>query len=348
MAKFFNTKVYNPKRTIINIVVIVVCIIGIVVCFILTRNFQGENQNEPQSNLSIKNEVTSEINEEFSKEIFFSRIENIKLDDIEVVYPDNFNIHVVGSYDVKIIVDKEEYTSTLKIVDTERPELTLKEVRISKNGTYSAKDFVSSCKDNSDKECTINFYSGIDEEGNTVDYSTYKEDGTYSIKIEALDGEGNQTVGETKLIIGESTTTEEPTTPTEPTTPKVPEQPVNCKYGNGEYDTEHYLVAVSVTSNGCAVSLDLYKNDAMTQEINKLLETETIRIQKDVDALNLKLEGTKSLNRLRTAVVNKTGDGIVGYELKVTVTIEGNVIADYKLDSNGKRAFISNPYNLPN
>ena len=342
MAKFFNTRVYNSKRTIINIVVIAVCIIGIVVCFVLTRNFQGENQNEPQSNLSIKSEVTSEINEEFSKEIFFSRIENIKLDDIDVVYPDDFNIHVVGSYDVKIIVDKEEYTSTLKIVDTERPELALKEVRINKNGSYTAKDFVSSCKDNSDTECIINFYNGIDEEGNTVDYSTYKDNGTYTIKIEALDGEGNQTVSETKLIIGEQTTTEEPETPTEP------EKPVNCKYGNGEYDTNQYLVAVSVTSNNCAVSLDLYKVDAMSQEINKLLETETIRVQKDIDALNLKLEGTKSLNRLRNAVVNKTGDGIVGYEIRFTITIEDNTIADYKLDSNGKRVFISNPYNLPN
>ena len=342
MAKFFNTRVYNSKRTIINIVIIAVCIIGIIVCFVLTRNFQGENQNEPQSNLSIKSEVTSEINEEFSKEIFFSRIENIKLDDIEVVYPDDFNIHAVGSYDVKIIVNNEQYTSTLKIVDTERPELALKEVRINKNGSYTAKDFVSSCKDNSEEECTINFYSGIDEEGNTVDYSTYKDNGTYTIKIEALDGEGNQTVSETKLIIGEQTTTEEPETPT------TPEKPVNCKYGNGEYDANQYLVAVNVTSNNCAVSLDLYKVDAMSQEINKLLETETIRIQKDIDALNLKLEGTKSLNRLRTAVVNKSGDGIVGYEIRFTITIEENTIADYKLDSNGKRVFISNPYNLPN
>ncbi len=342
MAKFFNTRVYNSKRTIINIVVIAACIIGIIVCFVLTRNFQGENQNEPQSNLSIKSEVTSEINEEFSKEIFFSRIENIKLDDIEVVYPDDFNIHAVGSYDVKIVVNNEEYTSTLKIVDTERPELALKEVRINKNGSYTAKDFVSSCKDNSDTECIINFYNGIDEEGNIVDYSTYKDNGTYTIKIEALDGEGNQTVSETKLIIGEQTTTEEPGTPT------TPEKPVNCKYGNGEYDTNQYLVAVNVTSNNCAVSLDLYKVDAMSQEINKLLETETIRIQKDIDALNLKLEGTKSLNRLRTAVVNKSGDGIVGYEIRFTITIEENTIADYKLDSNGKRVFISNPYNLPN
>ena len=67
--KFFYNRVYNTKRTIINIIIIGVCIIGVIVCFIITSNFQGKS-NKPKGELSIKKEVTVEINEDFSKEIF--------------------------------------------------------------------------------------------------------------------------------------------------------------------------------------------------------------------------------------------------------------------------------------
>jgi len=109
-------------------------------------------------------------------------------------------------------------------------------------------------------------------------------------------------------------------------------------------------VAIDVTTNKCAVSLDLYKNASMTAEINKLMETESISIRKDVDALNL--SGTLALNRKVTAVINSTGDGIVGYQLQMTVTSTKNnkteTVVDYKVDSDGKRVFSTNPYKLDN
>ena len=77
--KFFYNKVYNTRRTIINIVIIGICIIGIIVCFIITSNFQGEDHTTPEKTLNIKNEVTIEINQTYSKEIFFSKIENVDL-----------------------------------------------------------------------------------------------------------------------------------------------------------------------------------------------------------------------------------------------------------------------------
>ncbi len=348
MAKFFYNKVYNSKKTIINIVIISVCVIGIIICFVLTSNFQGEDQRKPEAKLSIKSDVAVEVNEKFSKDIFFSQIQNMQLDDIEIVYPDNFDVKKIGKYEIGIVVDGETYTSNLTVVDTTKPELDLKEVTINYNSSYSAKDFVTSCKDNSGVDCEINFYTGIDEEGQTVDYSTYKEAGTYAIKIEAKDESGNQAVGETKLIINNNSTT--PSEPETPSTPQTPSEPVTCKYGNGDYDTDNYLLAVNITTNNCAVSLDLYKNATIAAEINKIMDTETIRIQKDVQALNI--AGTPSLNRLMTAVVNKSGDGVVGYELRMTVAIsnegKSTTVADYKLDSNGKRVYISNPYNLPN
>ena len=66
----------------------------------------------------------------------------------------------------------------------------------------------------------------------------------------------------------------------------------------------------------------------------------------------LNLTGTLALNRKISAIVNKTGDGIVGYELKMTVTItnngESSIVTDYKVDKDGKRVFIENPHNLGN
>ena len=66
--------------------------------------------------------------------------------------------------------------------------------------------------------------------------------------------------------------------------------------------------------------------------------------------LALNLTGTLALNRKVTAVINTSGSGIVGYELKMTVTITNNgkseTIAEYKVNNAGKRVFITNPYKL--
>lgn len=333
--KFFYNRVYNTKRTIINLVIIGVCIIGVIICFIITSNFQGENHNTPEGALSIKQETTIEVNEKYTNEIFFSKIENVDVNDINISYPDNFNVSKPGEYQIKITINEKDYDSKLVVVDTTKPTLTVKEVTIEQNKSYSATDFVNKCEDNSKSDCKIEFYKGVDEEGEKVDYSSFTKEGTYTIKIAASDESGNQVVEETKLTIGKKK--------------PVEEKPIiNCKYGNNKYDTDNYLVAIDVTSNGCAVSLDLYKDESMTAEINKLMNSETTKIKKDVEAL--KLDGTLALNRKVTAVVNTTGDGIVGYELRMTVKITKNgnseTVADYRINSKGKRSFIANPYKL--
>ncbi len=332
--KFFYNRVHNTKRTIINVSIIVFCVIGIIICFVITSNFQGENRNEPKGELSLNNETTIEVNESYSNDIFFSKIENVSLDDIEVIYPKGFDVSKVGEYELTIKVGDEERKTTLKIVDTIMPELTVKEYTIKENGNYKANDFVTSCSDNSNKNCHIAFVKdAVDQDGNKIDYTQYKKEGTYSIKISAKDDAGNENIKETKLIIGK-VSTEQPET--------------ECKYGNSEYDKDVYVLAVDKTSNGCAVSLDLYKDDNMTAEVDKIIDTESVRIKKDVNAL--KIDGMPALNIRRTAVLNSTGTGIVGYQIRITVSIKKGedvkTIVDYKMDSNGKRVFISNDYNL--
>ncbi len=335
--KFFYNRVYNTKRTIINAIIIGVCVIGVIICFIITSNFQGESHETNNANLSIKTDVSVEVNEEFSEEIFFSKMENITLDDIEINYDLDYDISKIGEYDVNIIVNEKNYSSVLKVVDTTNPELVTKDVTIEKGTTYTANDFVESCSDNSKEDCIISFFTGLDEDGNSVDYSNYKDEGTYIIRIKAEDASGNQTLKNATLTIGDGNTGT-----------NTPETPVSCKYGDNTYDNETYLLAINITANNCAISLDLYKDSETAADINKLMENETTRIMKDIAKLNL--TGTKALDRKVTAVINTSGSGVVGYELKMTVNITNNgkteTVAEYRINEDGKRVFTQNPYKL--
>lgn len=344
--KFFYNKVYNTKRTIINAIIIGVCVIGVIICFILVSSFEGEDHSVKTGNVSIKSEVTVEVNEEFENDIFFIKIENFDIEDIKINYELDYDISKIGKYDVTIVINDKNYSTVLNVVDTTMPELTLKNLEIEKNKTYTANDFVTSCSDNSKKDCKISFYKeGIDEDGNSVDYSKFSTEGTYQVKIAAEDEAGNQTIKETTLKIGSGKTqtgNSNGNTGTGTTTPTT------CKYGDNKYDTNNYLIAVDITTNKCAVSLDLYKDESMTKEINKLMDSETTSIKKDVEALNL--TGTLALNRKVTAVINTSGSGIVGYELLMTVTItnkgKSETVVEYKVNNNGKRVFITNPHKL--
>lgn len=338
--KFFYDRVHNTKRTIINWIIIGVCIIGVIVCFIIVSNFQGNSDENQNGKLSIKEEVTIEVNDELKKEMYFSKIENVDLNSIEIKYPLNFDVAKVGEYTITVVVNNTNYNTLLKVVDTVMPELTTKDVTIQEGESYTSNDFVDKCNDNSKEECKIDFYKeSKDEDGKAIDYSKYTKAGTYTIKITANDSSQNQNIKEAKLIIKSkdgSSNDDRPVTP------------VTCKYGDAKYDEEAYLLAVDVSNNGCALSLDLYKDETVIADIMKLRDSETTRIKKDVDALNIK--GVPSLNRKVTAILNTNGTGLVGYELEITVSIENNgkteKVVEYKVNNSGKRVFTSNPYKL--
>lgn len=339
--KFFYNKVYNTKRMIINGIIIGVCIIGILICFIVVSNFKGESHLAPAGNLTIKSDVSVEVNESYTNEIFFSEIENVDLDDIKINYSLDYDPSKIGSYVVSIIVDNNEHQVNLNVVDTTRPHLNLKDLKINSNKSYTINDFVESCSDNSNLECKLS-YACTDEEGNAKDCSKFTKDGEYEIKISATDSSGNEIIKSAKLTIGNKKPVEE-----KPNT-EVNPPATTCKYGNNTYDKTLYLLATDISTNGCAISLDLYKSETMTQKINKIMDTETAKIKRDVEALNL--TGTLSLNRKVTAIVNTTGNGIVGYELSMIVKITNNgetkTVVEYKVNPEGNRVFITNPYQL--
>jgi hypothetical protein len=263
-------------------------------------------------------------------------LQGIKEDDIEVD-TDNVDLTKIGDYKVKVTVNNKDYDVTLKVVDNEGPILKAKDYSIKSGETYTYSNFVSSCEDDSKDECIITFATATDQDGNKLDYGSYKTKGTYEIKISAKDKTGNETVKSAKLYIDTEATTD--------TTKTTDENNSKCKYGNLEYDKTNIL-AVMVGSDGCAIDLNLHHDENVRKSIDNIANTETKKIQAQVNKIS-GLQGILTVNRNINAVLNNTNTGLVGYSLYVKVNdSKGNTIVSYYLDQNGNRVFDENPYKL--
>lgn len=335
MAKFFNQKVKkgrsktksnNNKVLLISIIAVVaVIIIGVLICVFF-------RDSHDDAIVKIRDIIAIEVNNEnVDKNLFFEQLENVKEKDIKITYK-NVDFSEIGTYDVVIKIYGKKYNSKIQIVDTEVPELVIKDVKINLGESYKANDFVKSCQDNSNKECIIDFYDlSLDQNGEKIDYRNYTKEGSYEILIVASDASGNKTSPmKATLTIGKTSEV----------------KPITCKYGNAEYDTTNIL-AVNVTKEGCALDLNLYNDENVLAPVNELIKSENEKIKKELSKINL---GVKNIhvNSETATVLNTTGKGVVGYTLKFTVSIEKNnneeVIEEYHININGGREFITNKY----
>ncbi len=189
----------KKKRTIIVVIAIVICITIGSLIFISQKNKKSNKKVEKQ--IKIKKEIIVPVMSELLKvDDYFDKLENSKsakiiyyLDDSEVEFKEKYQ--EVGKYKVVINFNGKNYTTTLKVVDTEAPVVEVKELEITKDSEYNAKDFIVSCSDNNEKECLISF----------KEETAYKDVGTYDITIVAKDESGNATEKQTKLIIKDKT-----------------------------------------------------------------------------------------------------------------------------------------------
>ncbi len=189
----------KKKRIIIVVTVIVICITIGSLIFISQKNKKSNKKVEEQ--IKIKKEVIVPVMSELLKvDDYFDKLENSKsakityyIDDSEVEFEEKYK--EIGKYKVVINFNGKNYTTTLKVVDTQSPVVEVKELEITKDSEYNAKDFIVSCNDNSEKECLITF----------KEENAYKDVGIYDITIVAKDESGNATEKQTKLIIKENT-----------------------------------------------------------------------------------------------------------------------------------------------
>lgn len=328
--KFFNERINGSQKTMMQIIIIILSILGIIICFFVANHFLKNSNKNNNAILEIRDKVAIEINSNLpDKTLLFSKLENVKEDDIEVSFK-NVDISKIGDYKVQIKVYGKEYETTLQVLDTISPELVLKDYTINENETYSLNDFVASCNDNSKESCDINYY---DLTG--IDYSIYKEPGEYRVQIVAKDSSNNTIVQEAILYIVSKDSN--------------PPTPLSCKYGTSEYDKENNILAVDVTENGCGRDLNLYQSDVILSGVNKIMEQETEKIQKEFSKINV--EGERVLYRTPSPVLNLTGNGVVGYTIKIEVYINNDanseLVESYYLDLTGKRIYSVNKYNLP-
>ena len=344
--KFFYNKVYNPKkRKIITIIVIVVALVGIAACFLLTRWFSIKKCENAV--VKIKDEINVEINSKLpEKSDYFTDLQCINLNSIEVI-SDNVQLDKLGTYEVYVTAKGSSYTVKINVVDNAAPQLSLKELTIKPNTSYTYNDFVESCSDDSKEECVISFYeSALDENGNVIKYDGYSSAGEYEIKIVAKDSANNQVIEKTKLIISDNSQSEDPNK----------DKPVDnkkaCEYGDKSYSNQ-YVLTQDITVNGCAIAKDSYisKESSYKEHIVSIADTETRKVQAEINEIK-DLDAPLTLNRDIKVIPSSTSPdkdhlGYVGFSLRIEVLDNNNkTVVNYYLKADGTRSYVSNPYNL--
>lgn len=225
--KFFFNNTYIKKNRTFTIVIILVIASLILTTFFITSQFYNNNNPQKQGFVETHKEIKIKLFDNLPYMLtYFKTLENIKISDIKVTYPENFDFfedttncteeqistingiksgeikdaniekafscmiykaNSAGNYNVKINIGKDEFTSTLVVIDDEAPNLIAKDFEIYEDENYSVKDFVDVCTDNSQKDCKIEFLNT-----SLIDYGKYKEPGTYAIKLAAYDNSNNR------------------------------------------------------------------------------------------------------------------------------------------------------------
>ncbi len=327
--KFFNSRISSQKTTM-QIIIIVGSLIGIIICFLIAHHFLSKPNNNNKATIKLRDRIAVEINSNLpDKTLLFSELENVSEDEIEVSF-DKVDLTKVGDYTVVIKVFGEEYHATVQVLDTQAPELILKDLELEEGKKYSLDDFIIDCTDNSNEQCAINF-----NDTTGIDYTAYSAPGNYVVQIVANDSSNNKVVQEANLTIKSKDG-------------EIHVDPSLCTFGNDEYDQDQYILALKVTENGCGRDLNLYQSDILLNGVNAIMEQETEKIQKEFSKLNI--EGEKNLNRTSQPVLNLTGNGLVGYTIHMEVSILNDdveeVVESYYLNLDGSRIYSINKYNL--
>lgn len=221
----FNKK-YGKKDKVKWLIVGVVALVFILLLIILimaNKKPSKVNVSDGKPVFELKDELVVEAGNALPSVIdYFKKLENIDVNDIKIVYPEDFEISydnsacsdedndkmdaganiddfacvekslkTTATYGITIIVQDKEYTVRLVVTDTSAPILSLKDVEIYSGNVYQVEDFISFCVD-ATGTCKSAFYEGdVDESGNLIDYSKYTNPGEYRVKIYAMDDYDN-------------------------------------------------------------------------------------------------------------------------------------------------------------
>lgn len=354
MGKFFNGRVSTNRSSLIKYGIIGGSILLIIILFVVIACNKGDTNTG--ANLELHQSIDIEINSDWPDKLdYFSKFENYNVDLISVDYGSDFTTEEVGTYKVLVhISDEQSKEVTVNVKDTIAPVMYVHDYEIEYGEEYGIQDFVESCSDNSKKDCIVMYDdTALDQNGNIIDFSSFTEQNTYTIKLFAKDDAGNASeIQKVTLTIGEGSN------------PDDPQIPTDCNYGDLNVDTSKYNYPVAVVvgdeSTGCALNRDLWDNEISQAAVNEVYNQDYARLKTQMASV---LE-TNYPNGAKIvayphyiAILNKDLKGLVGYAIYVKVYVvdassEGQVDADsnlklsYYLNSDKSRLYIVNSYSL--
>ena len=333
------------KKWYIVIIIIVFVIVLILLLKGCTNNSKNNNKKKtkttvPTNNVSepvIVDSISINLNQEVpSIESFVKNYSKIKKDADSIVYDEtnfvNNKYNAVGEYKVTINLNGKEYQSRIVVVDKDAPVFAVKEITITQGDSYTINDLVSSCSDNSGKECILNYQS--------QDYARLTIPGTYMIPIVASDLSGNTApVQNAKLTINAKKT--EPVKQT-------------CSYGSTKYSSTHVLT-YSLIKNNCPVDAKYAKTDTYISTPENMAKNDLEKLKKEINNKNISMKIYFQLNVV--PILNNEKTGLVGYAAYINgyeVTYNsstgkeetGKTVISYDLRSNGTRKYTVNELGL--
>ena len=333
---FYGEKInYFIKKWFIVIIILLVLVIAML--FIKGCN---NNKVKPKTinktDPVIVDSLSINLNQDVPKiEDFVKNYDKVKNEDDTIKYEGqnlvNNKYNAVGNYKVIITIKGKEYTSRIIVLDKEPPVFAVKNVIISEGEYYTINDFVSSCSDNSGKECALSY--------GKPEFGKITSPGIYTVPIVAADLSGNTAeIQNAKLIIN-----------AKPVTPK----PVTCKYGSSAYTSDHVLT-YSLIENGCAIDGNYAKTDTYISRPDEMSKVSLDQLKTDIENKNISM--TIQFSRNVIPILNNEKTGLVGYAVFISADqmekdkngklYKVKTVLSYDLNPNGSRKYTINELGL--
>lgn len=127
---------------------------------------------------------------------YFLNDQQVTIDDISEIEKDVRYLKGTNVYKIELVSDNETLTTSLEVVDTQKPAVVLKTINVNYGEEYNPKDFVNQYDDNSREYAfTVNLK---DEK-----QKSFKQSGQHSVLIEVCDKSNNCTDQRATIVVGD-------------------------------------------------------------------------------------------------------------------------------------------------
>ena len=334
-VNFYGEKInYIFKKWFFVIILIVVLII----LFLFIKGCSNNKNSKPKTSDEINNNepvIVDSISINLYQDVpglkdFVKNYDKVKGENDKIEY-DVTNLvdkkyNSVGEYKVTITIKDKTYNSRIVVIDKEAPVFALKDVIINEGEFYAINDFISSCSDNSGKECAYDYENS--EQGKIT------VPGTYTISIIASDLSGNKAKAQTATLTIKAKETPQKKTET------------TCKYGSGTYTGGKVLMS-NLRKNNCAIDPAYARTETYMSEPAKKAKEDEQKLYNQIKDLNTKV--SVKFDLVVEYVFNDEHTGLIGVSstIKATNNDTNEVLVEYSINENGARVYKVNKLNIP-